>query len=232
MKDIENGAPSLGPRLRAAAGFIRRDAVFADIGTDHALLPIWAVKTGAAGRAIASDINTGPLLRARENVRQNGCSGSIECVLSSGFDALDSRGITDAAICGMGGELIAKIVGEADFIKRRGFRLIIQPMTMQNAARRGLWQNGFGIESEITVFEDGKYYTVICADYTGQAEDHDEFYALYGDLASRKFEPFDIRHGYFKGQISKYERIIKGKGGVGLDVSVETDIVRRLSEVM
>ena len=220
-------------RLFAAAGFIRRDAVFADIGTDHALLPIWAVTNGIAVRAVASDVNEGPLRRARENAARYGVGDRVQCVLANGFDGMESYGITDAAICGMGGELIADIVKRAALIKSDVFRLIVQPMTMQDAARRGLWRAGFDITDELTVCEGDKFYTVICADYCSVVNNEfDDFTALYGDIAARKFESDDVRINYFKHEIGKYEQIIKGKNSADLDVSAEREIIRRLTEVM
>ncbi len=222
-----------GKRLSAAAGFIRQGAVFADIGTDHALLPIWAVTNGIAVRAVASDVNEGPLWRARENAARYGVGDRVQCVLANGFDSMESYGITDAAICGMGGELIADIVKRAAFIKSDGFRLIVQPMTMPDAARRGLWHTGFDITDELTVCEGDKFYTVICANYCNVVNnDFDDFTALYGDITARRFASDDIRTNYFKHEIGKYEQIIKGKSSAGLDISEEREIVRRLTEVM
>ena len=221
-----------GKRLSAAAGFIRRGAVFADIGTDHALLPIWAVTNGIAVRAVASDVNEGPLKRARENAARYGVGDRVQCILANGFDGMESYGITDAAICGMGGELIADIVERAAFIKSNSFRLIVQPMTMQDAARRGLWRAGFAIMDELTVCEGDKFYTVICADYCGIVREVDDFTALYGDIATRRFESDDVRTNYFKHEIDKFEQIIQGKSSASLDVSAEREIIRRLTEVM
>ena len=221
-----------GSRLTAAAGYIRHGAVFADIGTDHALLPIWAVTNNIAVLSIASDVNEGPLLRARENAERYGVCELVSCVLTNGFDGMDELGITDAAICGMGGEMIADIITRADFIKADGFRLIIQPMTRIDASRRGLWNAGFHIMGESTVYENGKYYTVICADYCGTARDADDFTALYGDITARSFESADVRRGYFEHEIGKYKQVIEGKNSAGIDVSAEHEIIRRLTEVI
>ena len=57
----------LSRRLCAAADFVRPGAVVADVGTDHAYLPIALCQSGRARSAVASDINEGPILRAREH---------------------------------------------------------------------------------------------------------------------------------------------------------------------
>ncbi len=51
----------LNSRLRAAASMVRRGARMADVGTDHAYLPIWLVQSNICPSAIASDIRPGPL---------------------------------------------------------------------------------------------------------------------------------------------------------------------------
>ena len=230
----------LSPRLRAAASYIRHGAVFADIGTDHALLPIYAVKSGLSVRAFASDVNRSPLLRAEKNIAQNEVSDRISCVLASGFDTLDGMGITDAAVCGMGGELIAEIIDRAAFIKTPRFRLIIQPMTKQDEARRSLMRNGFEITSEITLFDSGKYYTVICADFDGAVRKYDdrendseaEFDALYGDFDKKRFPDEKVRQGYLSHELEKIRRTIKGKGISGIDTSKEEYMAKRLSAML
>lgn len=219
----------------AAASYIRPSSIFADIGTDHAFLPIYAVEKGLAVRAYAADINRMPLARAMENISAHGLESRVKCVLTSGFDALDACGITDAAVCGMGGELIADIILRAGFIRSDGFRLVIQPMTKHDAARRALWESGFLIISELTVCEEEKYYTVICADYAGckgKTHDADDFSALYGDFRLKKFESENVRCGYLEHEISKYNGIIRGKDISGADTSDERAIVMRLSELL
>ncbi len=221
----------LSKRLTAALGCVRQSAILADIGTDHAYLPIYAVEKGITSRAVAADINEKPLASAMANIEKCGLTDRITCVLTSGFDGLDGYGITDAVIAGMGGELIASIVTAADFIKKDGFRLIIQPMTMQDAARRALFECGFSATDEYTLIEDGKLYTVISADYTGDAvTDADTLTLLYGELDRRKYENDAVRDEFFKRETAKYIRIINGKKSAGLDFSAEAEILSKLTE--
>ena len=79
---------SLTPRLLAASSHIRRGAVLADIGTDHAYLPIYLVENKIADRAVAADINEGPIERARVNIELAGLSDSIDTVCTDGLCGL------------------------------------------------------------------------------------------------------------------------------------------------
>jgi tRNA (adenine22-N1)-methyltransferase len=46
----------LTDRLAAVASLIKGGGSVADIGTDHAYLPVWLIQNGFEGRGIASDI--------------------------------------------------------------------------------------------------------------------------------------------------------------------------------
>ena len=52
---------SLDNRLALCADFVRDGAKVADIGTDHAYLPVWLCRIGRCDTAIAADINPCPL---------------------------------------------------------------------------------------------------------------------------------------------------------------------------
>lgn len=218
----------LSNRLSAAYSFVRSDSVLADIGTDHGFLPIYSVLKRKCRRAIAADINEMPLMHARENIDKYGLTDKIECVLTSGFDGLDVYGITDGAVCGMGGELIAAIISKNSFIKQEGFRLIVQPMTMHNVTRAALLQEGFEITEEISLIEDQKYYTVICADYVGETSEYDGFQLLFGDFSRKKYVGDGVRESFINHDIEKYERIASGKRKAGIDASIEEDIINKL----
>lgn len=215
----------------AAVAYVRKGSILADVGTDHAYLPIYAIENGLSERAVASDVNDGPLKNAESNIKKHGLSDKISCVLTSGFDGLGSFGITDAVIAGMGGELIADIIEAADFIKINGFRLIIQPMTMLDTVRSALFDLGFSILNEYVLKEDGKFYTVISAEYTGEIfEKNYAFNLIYGDPCKREYENDEIKYEFYKREIGKYERIIAGKRTAGISVCEEETILKKLKE--
>ena len=67
--------------------------ITADVGTDHAYVPIYLVREGRIPCAIASDVNIGPLERAREHVCENGLEDKIDLRISNGlFRDLSRRG--------------------------------------------------------------------------------------------------------------------------------------------
>lgn len=154
-------------RLLAAASFVREGAFLADIGTDHAYLPLHLLQAGRITHAIAADIGEGPLSRARAHIAEAGMSEQIETVLTNGLQGLEDRALTDIAICGMGGELIVDILSRAAFVRDGSIRLILQPMTRAATLRRYLAKDGFAILAERPCRAAGRVYSCLCACYDG-----------------------------------------------------------------
>ena len=160
----------LGTRLEAALMLLKTEnnSLFADIGSDHAFLAIEVLKRGIARSAIAADINALPLEKGRENSALQGVK--MDFYLSDGFKGIDTLPITSAAVCGMGGELIARIISESAVCRQA--LLVLQPMSAQEELRRYLWENGYTIFTERFVIDSGKPYTVMQVKYSGKAEDY------------------------------------------------------------
>lgn len=106
-------AVRLTPRLQAIADQIVSGARLADIGTDHAHLPIWLMEHGRIASAVASDIRDGPLARAEENAAKHGCLDRISLRLGAGLDKVRPEECDVISIAGMGGETIADILAAA-----------------------------------------------------------------------------------------------------------------------
>ncbi|MBQ5743991.1 MAG: SAM-dependent methyltransferase, partial [Ruminococcus sp.] len=100
----------LDNRLRLCAAFVRQGARLADVGTDHAYLPVWLCRHGVCPSAIAADINPAPLQRGQMTVEAAGLSDRVQTRLSDGLAAVGADEADDIVIAGMGGELIAAII--------------------------------------------------------------------------------------------------------------------------
>lgn len=169
----------LDNRLKMCADMISGNGIVCDVGTDHALLAAHLIATGKCEKVIASDINQGPLESAHKTVEKYGISANVDLVLSDGLKNVNGEGVTDIVIAGMGGETIAKILGECPF-ELDGIRLILQPMTKAEVLRKWLELYGYKIVSEKGVAEGEKLYTVITAIATPGCGFPTEFEALRG----------------------------------------------------
>ena len=154
----------LDRRLSAVASLVRPGSVLADVGTDHAYLPVYLVETGVCPGAIASDLRTGPLKNAEATVAQHGLQVSICTRLSDGLDAFGPGDFDDVVLAGMGGLLIAEILSRAPWLKDGGKRIIAQPMRHPQDVRRWFYENGFEILREVCVTDGAHCYCAMAAE--------------------------------------------------------------------
>lgn len=157
---------SLGARLEACAAFVREGKVSADIGTDHAYLPIWLVLNGKIPRAYASDINEEPIKSALTNIEKYHLSDKIIVFTANGLAQIPASEVDDIVIAGMGGDNIAGILDSVGWIKNPRYRLILQPMSRAEKLREYLYRHHFDIIAEEPICEANRIYTVICAEYS------------------------------------------------------------------
>ena len=151
----------LSERLERVVSFVRPCASAADIGTDHALVPVELVRRGIVKKALAMDVRPGPLSRAKEQISRAGLSDQIEPRLSDGLAALKSQEAETVIIAGMGGELIIRILTEGRHMWDSVAQWVLSPHSEVFKVRGWLLENGFSIEKEDMVCEDGKYYVLM-----------------------------------------------------------------------
>ena len=224
-------SPALGKRLLSASGFVMQGAYFADIGTDHAYLPLFLLGEGRISRAVCADINEGPLDSARRNAEEFGYTDSVSFVLTDGAEGLSDMGITDYAICGMGGELIAHIIENAPHLRDSGVNLILQPMSRQAFLRKYLTSHGFEIKSESYSFDSGKYYVCLLATYVGKERTIDSIEAELG-ICGADYYGRESRIGYIKNILAARCRAFEGKLQGGVENDEEKKIIDALEKLL
>lgn len=184
---------SLDNRLLLCADFVRQDAKLADIGTDHAYLPVYLAVSGRISSAIASDINSGPLQKGRSTVEKYHAEELIELRLCDGLCGIEPDEADDIVIAGMGGETVIGIISNTPWLKNSKKHLILQPMTKVEKLIRYLYDNGFEILEQKTCEADKKLYTAMLVAYTGQADGCDELFTHCGKI-DFKGSDTDIRY--------------------------------------
>ncbi len=214
--------PDLSKRLLEVARFARQDAVVADVGTDHAYLPIYLLKKGIAKSAVATDVREGPLVHTRDNVKFYQVSDRVTVYRTDGLDGIECHSPDDIMICGMGGELILRIVTECDYTKKEGVRLLIQPMSSFAELREGLFKAGYSVEDESLVRDGHMIYQVCVFTYTGVSGEISPVQALLGPVNIEKNTK--LFREYASIHLRKLERKIKSKGGAGYDVSADISL--------
>ena len=153
----------LSKRLRAVADLVPDGAVLADVGTDHAYIPIARVEEGKIPQALAMDINQGPLMRAEENIQSHGLKEKIETRLSDGLEKMKKGEADTVLIAGMGGLLTVRILSARKGVLENCSTLVLQPQSDLPSVRGWLAKEGYAITAEDLVLEDGKYYPMMRA---------------------------------------------------------------------
>jgi len=200
---------ALSPRLLAAASLVRGGGTAADIGTDHAYLPVYLIEKGIISGAIACDIGIGPLKNAEKTVEQFSFRDKIELRLSDGLKNISPDEADDIIICGIGGELITSILSDCKWIKNSRFNLVLQPMTHSEDVRRFLCKNGFEIKKELCVFEGKRVYLTLSAVWKNKNNTAEEGYYYFGSLLNSS-EPADSAFVQ-----KQFERVLKRANALG-----------------
>lgn len=212
--------PTPDARLQSAIPYIKKGGIVADIGTDHAYLPIHLVQQGYVRRAVAADINLGPILSARANIEAAGLSALIDTVQTDGLLGIEQYHPDDVLIFGMGGELIARILQDAPWVRNERIGLVLQPMSRATVLRDWLGRNGFSIVGE-SLTDPHKYYQTIYARFDGVETQYTEEELLLG---RRNIEtPPPLFEGFVRHELAVHQRILDGKR-----LSTDTDVSEEL----
>jgi len=193
----------LTPRLRAIGESIERCNVIADIGSDHAYLPIYLIKNNKADKVIASDINIGPARISKERVKKYGLEDYIEVRIGNGLEVLNKGEADIIVIAGMGGLLIKSILEERIDVARDADRLILQPMRDSRTLINWLLKKSFVIIDGEIVKENEKYYEIIRTCYDENSDCSDE---VINEVYYYKNTP--VLHEYIDKKIEQYKNII------------------------
>ncbi len=222
---------ALTPRIRSAAELVRQDAVFADVGTDHAYLPIFLLTEGRVRFAYCSDINEGPLASARRNAEAAGVCSRVEFLLTDGAVALSGKGVSDLAICGMGGELIADIIERAEWTRQGGVNLILGPMSKQAHLRKYLYSQGYTVLEEKYTTDAGKHYLTLLVTYTGESREITDTESEIGLLSEGGTLTSPARE-YLRARVASYEKTVRGKELSGSEAAHEREVLIALKALL
>ncbi len=194
---------NLSDRLKAVAKMITPGIPVADIGCDHAYLPIWLAKEEISPYVIACDINAGPIERARENIEDVELDERIDVRQGDGLSVITPGEVRSVVMAGMGGKLMIRILDEGADVLEQVSEIIMEPQSEVATLRHYLQDNGYRIISENMVSEDDKFYPLIKA-VKGQMTWDKEIYFRYGKILLREENP--VLHEFLlleKGYLSK-----------------------------
>lgn len=173
----------LSKRLAAAASYIPKSARLADIGSDHAYLPVALVQNQAIEFAVAGEVVKGPFEKAKNEVSSRKLEKVIDVRLGNGLEVISADDlINTVSICGMGGALIRDILNrglqQEKLLKKE--KLILQPNVGEKTLRTFLMQQQYKITAEEIVEENDKIYEIIVAEPSDQVVNYTDLELMFG----------------------------------------------------
>jgi tRNA (adenine22-N1)-methyltransferase len=155
---------TISKRLQDIAQYIPTGAIFADIGSDHAYLPVFVCLHDNSAQAIAGEINKGPYLSALDQVTKWGLQDRISVRMGDGLAVIDPGEVVQLVIAGMGGSLITSILDNGKDKLSKVERIIAQPNINARNVRKWLARHGYELVDERVIEEDGYHYEILVAD--------------------------------------------------------------------
>lgn len=225
----------LEERLAQLAAMVDQGARIADIGTDHAYLPIELVKTGKVDFAIASDVAKGPLKNAKNDIKQAGLQEKISARLGSGLVTIEPADQIDTVIiAGMGGKLMVDLLQEA---KQRGElypTLILEPNVGEPNVRKWLQDNNYQIIQEKIIEVAGHIYELIKAVHSQEKKPLTQKEIYFGPLLLQ--EKSAIFNKKWQSQLKYQENLIdnlnKAKNKDTEKIRQTADLIEMIKEVV
>lgn len=188
----------LSQRLQKIASYISSGVYFADIGSDHGYLPCYVCLHDKEARAIAGEVNEGPMMRTEQSVQTYGLTDRVFVRLGDGLEVIQpNENVKEIVIAGMGGSLISEILenGKDKLIPVN--RLILQPNNHAEIVRKLLSRLQYYLTDEIIFEENGHIYEILVADKHAndpyQKEMEREKQYLFGPLLIQEKSSIFIR---------------------------------------
>lgn len=186
----------LSKRLQRVGEFVPVQGRLADIGSDHAYLPVALLLQKKLSYAVAGEVVKGPYESACNQVVKNGLQDKITVRLANGLDAIESTDAIDViTICGMGGALIRDIL-EAGSQNQRitgNERLVLQPNVGAKVLREWLAKEHYSIVEEAILEENDKIYEIIVAEKRLNPTKYNNQELLFGPVLLTRKSPVFVK---------------------------------------
>ena len=210
----------LTKRLALAFSWLSAYRTVADIGCDHGKLSAALAAEPGVGKVVASDISAQSLDKARALAEKRQLTGKLELRLGDGLAVLSPGECEAAAVLGLGGEAMVKMLREAAPVAERLRCLVLQPMSGTEELREWLYNSGYSVTADRLVAENGRLFQMLAVHYTGERDPWPEGFPpgcfLAGYTAFRDGDP--LLGTFCRWQLSVRERKLgEAEGSVGAE---------------
>lgn len=194
----------LDKRLSFIASHLHPCNTFADVGCDHGYLSLFVLKTDIAKKVVCIDISSKCLQKTKNLLNQTNTSQNAVFVLGDGLKDV-TIDVDQIVIAGMGGINISNILQSMPkHLKNASF--VLQPMNNVTLVRKTLNKLGFKITRDEIVFDNKKYYHILCATLGKQKLSLDQIRcgAVVEDYRTEEYQK------WLQQKILKVKKIISG----------------------
>ncbi|MBP5342677.1 SAM-dependent methyltransferase [bacterium] len=205
-------------RLEAVASLVENANILIDVGSDHALLPIYLIEKGLSKIVYAIDNKTKPLLNAKKNIMEYGYNDFIFPVLSDGLKTLEINTYDYITIAGMGGETMIDILS-FDKLNKDAV-LILEPQKNTDLIRKFLMDNNYEIVDELFIKDNDHYYPIIKAIHRGMKIEYSKLELSFGPIILKSKTA--VFEEYLNKNISKLESSLK-------DAKSKTNLLNKIN---
>ncbi len=198
----------LSSRLKTVAGYVKKNSRLADIGSDHAYLPIWLAKNNIINFGIAGEVVRGPYENAKNEISKAGLNNTILPRLADGLAAIEASDHIDTiTIAGMGGTLISQILDSGVDKLKNVQNLILQPNVGEKILREWLMHNGYKIFDEQILAEDRHTYEVIVAEPVNDKITYSDKELTFGPFLVNN--PNEVFYQKWRSEKQQLENVLK-----------------------
>lgn len=166
---------AISNRLKTIAQLVTPQNRVVDIGTDHGYVPVYLLRQGITNFAIAADLSSGSLEKARLHAARAGyladeknapfceeeANARIECRLSDGLEKIMPGEVDTIIIAGMGGILMKRILQDGLAVVQAAKELILSPHRDADLIRSFVTECGFSITEDFVLVDKKKTYVIL-----------------------------------------------------------------------
>lgn len=194
----------MNKRLKAIKNLVEPNRIVADIGTDHAFVPIALIKEGIARKCYACDVIEGPCKIAKAHIEKEGLSDYIQVIQSDGFEnvPLDAE---VAILAGMGFTTAKQILENAMATLDNYKQILVQVNKDVMDLRKWISDHHFTIVAEELVYDD-RFYQIVVFNTTTH-EEYSDLQITFGPHLMKERSEMFIE--YCEESLTTFESILK-----------------------
>ena len=197
----------LSKRLETVASMVAKGNRAADVGCDHGFVPIFLVESGISPLAVAADVRPGTLSRAKEHIKEHRLEEKIQTRLSDGLANIKPGEADSLIMSGIGGILMMRLLQDEEHTAKSFKELTLSPQSELFDVRRYLVSNGYLIEYEHMLCDEGKYYFIFHVLVKKDEREWSEEEYRYGkDICKDDMKTF---LAYLEKEERQYEQILE-----------------------